>query len=58
VVVASVAGRGLFNQGAVLEAGIYTVKLSVGGKEHTTRVVVEPDPGINYSMTLAITHFR
>src|SRR5882724_1808101 len=38
---------GLFNQGPALDAGTYTVKLSVGGKDYTTKVVVEPDPGMN-----------
>src|SRR3712207_8676167 len=33
----------LFNQGPLVEPGTYAVKLSVGGKDHTTRVVVEPD---------------
>ena len=34
---------GLFNQGALLESGTYVVKLSVGGKEYTTKVVIEAD---------------
>jgi photosystem II stability/assembly factor-like uncharacterized protein len=38
---------GFFNQGPALDAGTYTVKLSVGGKEYTTKVIVEPDPGMN-----------
>jgi photosystem II stability/assembly factor-like uncharacterized protein len=38
---------GLFNLGLPLEAGTYTLKLSVGGKDYTTKVVLEPDPGLN-----------
>jgi photosystem II stability/assembly factor-like uncharacterized protein len=34
-------------QGIPLEAGTYVVKLSVGGKDYTTKVVVENDPGMN-----------
>ncbi|MCA1817663.1 MAG: hypothetical protein LC746_14950 [Acidobacteria bacterium] len=34
---------GLFNVGPPVEPGTYLVKLSVGGKDYTTRVVVEPD---------------
>jgi hypothetical protein len=37
----------LFTQGALVEPGTYVVKLSVGGKEHTTRVVVEADTWMN-----------
>ncbi len=37
---------GLFNQGALLEPGTYNVKLSVNGKDYTTKVVVEADPGM------------
>ena len=37
----------LFNQGAFVEPGTYVVKLSVGGKDHTTRVVVEADTWMN-----------
>ena len=37
---------GFFNQGLPLEAGTYNVKLSVGGKDYTTKVVVENDPGL------------
>jgi hypothetical protein len=37
---------GIFNQGLPLEAGTYQVKLSVGGKDYTTKVVVENDPGM------------
>ncbi|HVG28946.1 MAG TPA: hypothetical protein VM864_04425 [Pyrinomonadaceae bacterium] len=33
----------LFNQGPPVEPGTYLVKLSIGGKDYTTRVVVEPD---------------
>jgi photosystem II stability/assembly factor-like uncharacterized protein len=35
-----------FNQGPLLEPGTYNLKLSVGGKEFTTKVVVEVDPGM------------
>ncbi len=35
-----------FAQGPLLEPGTYNLKLSVGGKDFTTRVVVEPDPGM------------
>jgi ligand-binding sensor domain-containing protein len=38
---------GLFNIGLPLEPGTYTVKLSVGGKEYTTKVVVEADTWMN-----------
>ncbi len=34
---------GLFNQGPPVEPGTYIVKLSVGGKDYTTKVVVEAD---------------
>ncbi len=34
---------GFFNQGPVLDPATYIVKLSVGGKEYTTKVVVEAD---------------
>jgi hypothetical protein len=34
---------GLFNQGALVEPGTYVVKLTVGGKDYTTKVVVEAD---------------
>ncbi len=37
---------GLFNQGPLVEPGTYNVKLSVGGKDFTTKVVVEADPGM------------
>jgi hypothetical protein len=33
----------LFIVGPPLEPGIYVVKLSAGGKEYTTKVVVEAD---------------
>src|SRR5207244_13466985 len=36
----------LFNIGPVIEPGTYNVKLSVNGKELTTKVVVETDPGM------------
>lgn len=36
-------GRGGFNAGLPLDAGVYLVKLSVDGKEITTKVVVETD---------------
>ena len=34
-----------FNQGLPLEAGTYNLKLTVGGKDYTTKIVVENDPG-------------
>lgn len=37
----------LFNQGPAVEPGTYLVKLSVGGKDYTTRVVVEADIWMN-----------
>jgi photosystem II stability/assembly factor-like uncharacterized protein len=37
---------GLFNLGLPLEAGTYNVKLTVNGKDYTTKVVVENDPGM------------
>jgi photosystem II stability/assembly factor-like uncharacterized protein len=37
---------GLFNQGPLLEPGTYNVKVSVDGKDYTTKVVVEADPGM------------
>ena len=40
-------GFGGFAQGLPLEAGTYVVKMSVGGKDYTTKVVIENDPGIN-----------
>jgi len=33
----------LFNLGLPVETGTYIVKLSVGGKEYSTKVIVEPD---------------
>jgi photosystem II stability/assembly factor-like uncharacterized protein len=42
-------GRGRFGgaaiQGPLVEPGVYLVRLSVGGQELTTKVVVEADPG-------------
>ncbi len=38
-------GRGGFG-GAAVEPGVYIVKLTVGGKDFTTRVTVERDPAI------------
>jgi single-strand DNA-binding protein len=38
---------GIFNQGPLVEPGTYLVKLSVGGKDYTTKVVVEPDTWMN-----------
>jgi hypothetical protein len=32
--------------GPAIEPGIYVVKLTVGGKDYTTKVIVEPDPGL------------
>ncbi|HKP37307.1 MAG TPA: hypothetical protein VJT71_10640 [Pyrinomonadaceae bacterium] len=37
---------GLFNIGPLVEPGTYVVKISVDGKDSTTKVVVEADPGI------------
>jgi len=37
---------GGFNLGPQLEAGTYQVKLTVGGKDFSTRVVIENDPGM------------
>jgi photosystem II stability/assembly factor-like uncharacterized protein len=37
---------GFFNIGPAIEPGTYAVKLSVGGKDYTTKVVVEADPGM------------
>ena len=37
-------GRGFANFGPVLEPGVYLVKLSVDGKELTTKVTIEADP--------------
>jgi hypothetical protein len=39
-------GFGGFNLGLPLEAGTYNLKLSVGGKEYATKIVVENDPGL------------
>lgn len=38
---------GGFAQGLPLEAGTYNLKLTVGGKDYMTKVVLENDPGIN-----------
>jgi len=37
---------GLFNLGPLVDPGTYLVKVSVDGKDFTTKVVVEADPGI------------
>ena len=37
---------GLFNIGPIIEPGTYHLKLSVNGKEYTTKVVIESDPGM------------
>jgi hypothetical protein len=37
---------GFFNFGPVIEPGTYAVKLSANGKDYTTKVIVEADPGI------------
>ncbi len=47
----AMAGRGIGGgrgaaAGPAVGPGVYVVKLTVGGKEYTTRVVVEPDPGL------------
>jgi len=39
-------GGGIFNLGPIIEPGMYSVKLSVNGKDYTTKVVVEADPGL------------
>jgi hypothetical protein len=39
-------GFGFFNLGAALEPGTYVVKLSVNGKDYTTKAVIESDPGM------------
>ncbi len=36
----------LFNLGPTVEPGTYVVKLSVNGKDYTTKAVIETDPGI------------
>lgn len=38
---------GLFTQGPPVEPGTYLVKLTVGGKDYTTKVVVEADTWMN-----------
>ena len=38
-------GRGGF-AGPALEPGTYVVKLTAGGKDYTTKVIVEPDPAL------------
>ena len=40
-------GFGGFALGLPLDAGTYQVKLSVGGKDYTTKAVIENDPGMN-----------
>ncbi|HEX5890144.1 MAG TPA: hypothetical protein VFY61_15655 [Pyrinomonadaceae bacterium] len=37
----------IFTLGLPLEAGTYNLKLTVNGKDYTTKVVLEPDPGFN-----------
>ncbi len=37
---------GFFNAGPPVEAGTYFLKLAVNGKDYTTKIVVEPDPGL------------
>lgn len=39
-------GRGGLNAGLPLEPGVYLVKLTVDGKETTTKVVIESDPNV------------
>ncbi len=36
----------VFTQGLPLEAGTYILKLTVGGKDYTTKIVIENDPGL------------
>jgi hypothetical protein len=38
---------GLFNIGLPVEPGTYVLKLSVDGKEYTTKVVIEADTPLN-----------
>lgn len=38
-------GRRLADFGPVLEPGTYLVKLSIDGKDYTTKVVIEADSG-------------
>ena len=38
-------GRGGFG-GPAIGPGVYVVKLTIGGKDYTTHVVVEPDPAV------------
>lgn len=40
-------GFGGFNQGLPLEAGTYNLKLTIAGKDYTTKVVIENDPGLD-----------
>ena len=43
-------GRGfgnIFTLGLPLEAGTYNLKLTVNGKDYTTKVLIEDDPGFN-----------
>ena len=39
---------GIFNIGPLVEPGTYNLKLSVNGKDYTTKAVVEADPGMQY----------
>jgi photosystem II stability/assembly factor-like uncharacterized protein len=39
---------GFFNIGPAIDPGTYYLKLSVNGKDHTTKVVIEPDPGMQF----------
>ncbi len=39
---------GFFNLGPPIDPGTYFLKLSVNGKEFTTKVVIETDPGIQF----------
>ena len=39
---------GLFNVGPIVEPGTYSLKLSVNGKDYSTKVIVEADPGIQF----------
>ena len=39
---------GFFNIGPAIDPGIYYLKLSVNGKDYTTKVVIETDPGMQF----------
>ena len=39
---------GFFNLGPAIDPGTYLLKLSVNGKDFTTKVVIETDPGMQF----------